>query len=106
MSRKSENEIEQLPVEKLLRDLKEVVQEGEDLLKSGADELGEAGGQMRERLSAALEWAGDMGRRLRQRAVNGARVTDKMIRENPYQSAGIAFGMGLLIGVLISRRNS
>lgn len=105
MSRKSENELEHMPVEKLLHDLKEVVQDGEELLKSGAAELSDAGGQMRERLSTALESAGDMGRRLRERAMNGARVTDKVIRENPYQSAGVAFGMGLLIGVLLGRRS-
>jgi ElaB/YqjD/DUF883 family membrane-anchored ribosome-binding protein len=105
MNRKSENETEHPPVEKLLRDLKEVVQDGEELLKSGAVELSEAGGAMRERLVEAMESATDMGRRLRVRAVNGAKVTDKLIRENPYQSAGIAFGVGLLIGVLVSRRN-
>ena len=42
---------------------------------------------------------------LEEKAVAGAQATDKVIREYPYQSIGIAFGIGLLIGVLVNRRN-
>ena len=34
-----------------------------------------------------------------------AKATDQAIRENPYKSIGIAFGVGALIGYLLSRRN-
>ena len=33
-----------------------------------------------------------------------ARATDRAIREHPYESIGIAFGVGVLIGVLINRK--
>jgi len=33
-------------------------------------------------------------------AIAGAKSADRVIREHPYQSVGIAFGFGLLIGVL------
>ena len=36
-------------------------------------------------------------------AVRSAKATDKAIRENPYQSLGIAFGVGLLLGCLCKR---
>jgi ElaB/YqjD/DUF883 family membrane-anchored ribosome-binding protein len=104
MNRKSENEIEN-PAEKLLHDLKAVVQDGEELLRAGAHELGEQGAEARERLMAAVASAKDMSLRLQKRVVNGARVTDRAIRDNPYQSMGIAFGVGLLLGILINRRN-
>jgi ElaB/YqjD/DUF883 family membrane-anchored ribosome-binding protein len=39
-----------------------------------------------------------------ERAMEGARATDRVIREHPYQSIGVAFGIGLLIGVLVTRR--
>jgi ElaB/YqjD/DUF883 family membrane-anchored ribosome-binding protein len=90
--------------EKLLRDLQEVVEDGEELLRAGASELSEKGSAARERLSAALESAKETGKRLRERTIAGARATDKVIRENPYQSIGIAFGVGILIGILIRRR--
>ena len=33
-----------------------------------------------------------------------AKKTDEAIRSHPYESMGIAFGVGILIGVLIGRR--
>lgn len=38
------------------------------------------------------------------KAVEGAKATDRAIRENPYQSLGIAFAAGLLFGFLIKGR--
>ena len=107
MSRKHENHSEtDSPSEKLLHDLKEVVHDGEELLRSGAHGLSDAGTDVRERLSAALESAKDMGHKIQQRTIKGAKATDRAIRDNPYQSIGIAFGVGLLLGVLVSRRRS
>jgi|SRR5581483_4926547 len=103
MDSKSENEMED-STEKLLQDLKEVVEDGEELLRAGADELNEQGMAARARLSAALESAKDTGRKLQERTIAGARATDRVIREHPYQSIGIAFGIGVLIGVLAIRR--
>jgi ElaB/YqjD/DUF883 family membrane-anchored ribosome-binding protein len=90
--------------EKLLEDLKAVVRDGEELLRAGAHELGERGVAARERLAAALEAAKETRQRLEKRAREGIKATDKIVREHPYQSIGIAFGAGLLIGVLINRK--
>jgi ElaB/YqjD/DUF883 family membrane-anchored ribosome-binding protein len=103
MNRKMEDEMEH-PAEKLLHDLKQIVHDGEELMRAGAHELGEKGSAARERLAAALDSARETGRRLQTHAVNGAKSTDKAIREHPYQSIGIAFGVGILIGVLVARR--
>jgi len=101
-TRSSEEIVES--TERLLQDLKAVVRDGEALLKAGAKDLGERGAAARERLSAALDVAKDTARKLQGRAVESAQATDRLIRENPYQSIGIAFGLGVLIGVLVSRR--
>jgi ElaB/YqjD/DUF883 family membrane-anchored ribosome-binding protein len=103
METRSASDVED-SVEKLLKDLKTVVHDGEELLKAGAQDLSERGLAARERLAAALEVAKETRRKLQERALNGARATDRVIRENPYQSMGIAFGAGLLIGVLVNRR--
>ena len=103
MDTKSENEREGA-TEKLLHDLKEVVKDGEELLHAGASELSEKGKAARARLAAALEAARETGRKLQEQTIAGARVTDRVIREHPYQSIGLAFGIGLLIGVLINRK--
>jgi len=90
--------------EKLMRDLKTVVRDGEELLKAGVRDLSERGVAARERLAAALEVAKDTQRRLQERAVSGAKATDRAIRKNPYQAVGIAFGIGLLLGIIAKRR--
>ena len=90
--------------EKLLQDLKAVVRDGEELLRAGAHELSERGVAARERLAAALDAAKETRRRLEARAREGMKATDRVVREHPYQSIGVAFGVGLLIGVLINRR--
>lgn len=103
MDLKSTEEIE-ASIEKLLQDLKAVVHDGEELLRAGAKNLTERGLAARERLAAALETAKETRRKLEERALAGAKATDRIIREHPYESVGIAFGVGLLVGVLANRK--
>lgn len=103
METRSASEIEQ-STEKLLQDLKEVVRDGEELLRAGIADLGDRGAAAREKLAAALEVAKETQRRLQERAIEGAKSADRYIRTNPYQSIGIAFGAGMLLGLLASRR--
>lgn len=103
METRSAEEIEE-STERLLQDLKAVVRDGEELLKAGAADLTERGLAARERLTAALEVAKETRRRLQERAIASAKATDQLIREYPYQSLGIAFGVGMLFGILVNRR--
>jgi ElaB/YqjD/DUF883 family membrane-anchored ribosome-binding protein len=103
MSTRNADEIAE-STEKLLNDLKAVVHDGEELLQAGMHELSDRGQAARERLASALDSAKETGRKLQERAVAGAKVTDRAIREHPYQTIGIAFGLGVLIGVLVARR--
>ncbi len=103
METRSAEEIEQ-SIDKLLKDLKVVVHDGEELLKAGAQDLSERGMAARERLAAALEVAKDTRRKLEEQARAGAKAADRMIRDYPYQSVGVAFGIGMLFGVLVNRR--
>jgi ElaB/YqjD/DUF883 family membrane-anchored ribosome-binding protein len=103
MDNRAASEIE-ASMERLLRDLQNVVRDGEELLRAGVDDLSEKGVAARERLAAALEVAKETRRRLEERAVAGAKATDRLVREHPYQSVGAAFGIGLIIGVLVNRR--
>jgi len=102
METRSTQEIE-ASTEKLLQDLKAVVRDGEELLKAGAADLSQRGAAARERLAAALDVARDTKDRLQEKARVGAKKADLYIRANPYESIGIAFGVGMLFGVLINR---
>jgi ElaB/YqjD/DUF883 family membrane-anchored ribosome-binding protein len=103
MQTTSPEEIE-VSIDKLLRDLKAVIRDGEELLRAGARDLSERGGAARERLAAALEVANDTQRRLQSGALAGAKTADRLVRDNPYESFGIAFGLGILMGFLAKRR--
>jgi ElaB/YqjD/DUF883 family membrane-anchored ribosome-binding protein len=87
--------------EQLTRDLHTLVEDGEDLLRSSANRLNE---QAHAKLAQALDAAKATGVKLKDKAMQGARSTDETIREHPYQSIGVAFGVGVLIGVLALRR--
>jgi ElaB/YqjD/DUF883 family membrane-anchored ribosome-binding protein len=103
METRSAQEIE-ASTEQLLQDLRAVVNDGEELLKAGMAELGERGMVAKEKLAAALEMAKETQRKLQERAIASARATDRAIREHPYESIGIAFGVGLLLGVVLNRK--
>ena len=103
MQTKSADEIE-VSIDKLLKDLQAVIRDGEDLLRAGARDLSERGAAARERLAAALEIAKDTQRRLQSAATEGAKKADRLVRDNPYHSVGVAFGVGILMGLLAQRR--
>ena len=60
--------------------------------------------ELRERLANAIESAKVAAKRLEEKTVAAAKATDRVIRDHPYQTVGIAFGLGILIGVLLGRR--
>ena len=59
----------------------------------------------REQLSAALERGREAWDSVQEQASERAKAADDAIRKNPYQSLGIAFGIGALFGILLMRRN-
>jgi ElaB/YqjD/DUF883 family membrane-anchored ribosome-binding protein len=91
-------------IERLMADVKVLARDAEAVLHATAGQAGDKLGDLRDRLSSALESAKATCRRLEEKAVAGAKAADETIRDHPYESIGIAFGVGLLIGVLVSRR--
>ena len=79
-------------------------QDAEALLAATADVAGKKVEEARNRLAAALESGKEIYDQVRKQAVEGAKAADQSIRKNPYQAIGVALGVGLLLGYLISRR--
>ena len=94
----------ELANEKLTSDLKAVVRDAEGLMKATAGQAGEKVSEARSRLAAALESAKATCQQLEEKTIAAAKATDRTIREHPYESIGIAFGLGLLVGVLVARK--
>jgi ElaB/YqjD/DUF883 family membrane-anchored ribosome-binding protein len=83
---------------------KSVTQDAENFVRETASGLGEKAREARARLAASLASAKANFSRLNEKAVEGAKATDRVIRDHPYQSIGVAFGIGILIGVLVTRK--
>jgi len=81
-----------------------LTEESRSLLEATAEATEEKIIEARKRLAAALETAREAYDRVQDKAVAGAKHADKTIRENPYQAMAVAFGVGALLGFLLSRR--
>lgn len=99
-----ENEISK---EKLMQDLRVVVADAEDLLRATAGQAGEKVSAARERiqenLAAAKQRLAAAQDAVVAKTKEAAKVTDEYVHENPWKAVGIAAGVGLVIGMLISR---
>src|SRR6266508_4096758 len=94
----------EINTDRLVSDLKTVTKDAEELLKTVSGEQGNGSHDMRMRLSSAIDSAKASFHRLEEKTVAGAKATDRTIRKHPYESLGVAFGMGLLVGVLMARK--
>jgi ElaB protein len=81
-------------------DLKALIREAEQALSSAGDN---ASDELRERLREVLADGQSRIRNLTDTLRRRAGAAGDAIRANPYQSIGIATGVGLLAGLLISR---
>lgn len=60
-------------------------------------------GDLRAKLETAVDKAKVLCERLQEQTSVAAKATDRAVRENPYQAVGVAFGLGILVGVLIAK---
>lgn len=94
--------------DKLLSDIRAVVADAEQLLKMGASDATESTRELRERMGERLTRAKDRLLEVQEVAADKAKAVghaaDDFVHENPWRSIAIGTGLGLLIGVLISRR--
>lgn len=87
-------------------DMSQLAEDARALMAATADVAGEKVGEARKRLAAALESGKEIYGRVRDKTVEKAKAVDETVHEHPYQAMGIAFGVGILIGVLVTRRCS
>jgi ElaB/YqjD/DUF883 family membrane-anchored ribosome-binding protein len=94
--------------DKLMADLKVVIADAEELLKMTAGQAGDKAAELRMRMQARMEQAKADLAHLQTLAVDKAkdagRAADEFVHESPWKAVGIAAGVGLVVGLLISRR--
>lgn len=93
--------------EKLVTDLKTLIDDAEDLLKASANQAGEKFSVARQKIEQSLvegkKSLADAERALVAKSKEAADIADDYVRENPWSSVGIAAALGLVIGMLIRR---
>ena len=94
------------PTQAISNDMGQLAEEARALIAATADVAGDKVVEARKRLATALESGREMYGRVRDKAVEGAKVADQTVRENPYQSIAIGVGVGVLVGYLLARRCS
>ena len=83
--------------DKLMQDMHTVLVDAEDLLKATASQTGERVEKIRARAEGSLRIARE------QLEAAGSQLNGQ-VHEHPWTAAGIAAGVGLLVGLLIRRR--
>lgn len=94
--------------DKLMDDLRVLTADAEELLKATAGQAGEKVASVRARAQASVDAAKlrltDAGERMTVKSREAAKATDEYVHQNPWQSIGVATGLGVLLGYLIGRK--
>ena len=85
------------PTNNLMNDLRAVIADAEELLRATADQAGPRVQEARERAEESLRTA-------RERLGSVGEQLDSKVREHPWAAIGIAAGIGLIAGILLSRK--
>jgi len=95
--------------ERVIKDFRAVVTDTEELLKATANQTGDritaARARMEESLAATKKQLAELEENMLEKAKAAAQATDQLVHENPWKSVGIAAAVGLLLGMLIHRRD-
>ncbi len=99
----------EVTTEKLFADLQAVVHDAEALLKATAGLAGEKVQEVRARAEETIKQARARIDSIEDDALGRvkelASTADGYVRDNPWRAVGVAAGIGVLIGLFLSRRS-
>jgi ElaB/YqjD/DUF883 family membrane-anchored ribosome-binding protein len=84
-------------------DMGTLAEDARALMAATADVAGDKVAEARRRVASALDRSREVLGRVRDKAVEGAKATDQLVRDNPYQTIAIALGIGAVVGYLLGR---
>jgi ElaB/YqjD/DUF883 family membrane-anchored ribosome-binding protein len=104
----SENPSNSANRDKFVQDMRMVISDAEELLRATANQAGENIGVARERIEDSLHQAkvklAEAESVLKERGAQAARYTDEYVHDNPWHAIGVAAVIGLVLGLLMTRR--
>jgi ElaB/YqjD/DUF883 family membrane-anchored ribosome-binding protein len=99
---------EPVSASQLIDDLTAVIRDAESLLRATASQTGDRVEEIRARAEDTVRQAKARLEGVEEQALERARVfageADEYVRGNPWAAVGIAAGVGLVLGLLMSRR--
>ncbi len=90
--------------ERLVGDLKAVARDAEQLVKATAVQAGERMYDAKRRLGVVFDSARATYGKLQDKTASAAKATDRCVRGHPYQTIGVALGLGMLLGFFLRRK--
>ncbi len=94
--------------EKGMANIKTALSDTEEILKEAANTTGERARELGEKALAQIKLAKDRAAEVQgtlvERGKQITHATDDYVHRHPWQSAGIAVCMGVLLGLLINRK--
>jgi ElaB/YqjD/DUF883 family membrane-anchored ribosome-binding protein len=99
---------EPVSASQLIDDLTAVIRDAENLLRATAAQTGDRVGEIRARAEETVRQAKERLAGVEEQALERARElagdAEQYVRGNPWQAVGIAAGIGLVLGLLLTRR--
>ena len=86
-------------------ELQDLIAESEKLLSDSASLVGEEGETLRAQVGLKLKQALDSVNNVRERSKLVVDATENYIGGHPWQTVAISAGFGLVVGLLLGRRN-
>jgi ElaB/YqjD/DUF883 family membrane-anchored ribosome-binding protein len=91
--------------EKLVKDLKNLVADAEELLRATASQAGEKITEARQKIEQSLvegkKALADAEKTVLAKSKECAEIADDYVRENPWTAVSVAAGVGLVLGLLM-----
>ena len=97
-----------ISADKLMEDLRLVVTDAEELLRATAGQAGEKVGAARARAEQSIDAAktriAQAGYAAAAQTREAAEATDTYVHDNPWTAIGVAAAVGIVIGLLLTRK--
>jgi ElaB/YqjD/DUF883 family membrane-anchored ribosome-binding protein len=92
-----------VPHDSTIDEIKALLAEAENVIATSGSRASEEIDSLKERLRSALDKSRETAHKAMQMAKDGAAQADEAIQTHPYVAVGIAAGVGLLLGALLTR---
>ncbi|MCW0216925.1 MAG: hypothetical protein OJI67_01270 [Prosthecobacter sp.] len=90
--------------ERIHHSLRTISDEAQGILDSIGKDSQNYTGQVKERLAGIADFAGEASQEIERQVRRKASALDSVVHNRPYECLGVAAGIGILLGLMVTRR--